>query len=494
MRRTRGVSAPATAYTSQAMAPRVLVIGFGAAGAAAAIAAHDAGAEVTVLEKTAAGGGNCRYSGGFLFDVDGPDAIRYLDALCYGRTDHAVLEAYAAGLHELEPWLNSVGGATAPFALPPDTFPAVFPSWPNFPGADAVRYTQFQSHGHERPGEALWATLERNVQAQGIEVHYASAPKELRIVDGRVSGVENLGSDARVSGVDNVVSDSTILACGGFEANPALIDAYLPVAPLLPVGHVANTGDGLLMAARAGAALWHMPAFFGWLAFAAGEHEAAFPIDFHGRSHLLVDAAGRRFSDETGWEAHDRVRALTVYLPRNHNHPQLPLYGICDAATLRAGPLNGIVGTPNGYRWSADNSAELASGWIKQADSVEQLAKLLGLDSETLAQTVAAFNQAAANGHDGEFGRSPDTLVALASGPLFAIELWPAVATTAGGPRRNAKAQVLDPSGDPIPGLYAAGGTGSIWGHLTQHGGGLTDALVFGQIAGREAANSSRAV
>ena len=73
-------------------------------------------------------------------------------------------------------------------------------------------------------------------------------------------------------------------------------------------------------------------------------------------------------------------------------------------------------------------------------------------------------------------------------GELYAIELHPAVATTSGGPRRDGCARVLRPDGSAIDGLFAAGGAGSVWGPFTQHGGGLTDALVFGRIAGREAA------
>jgi succinate dehydrogenase/fumarate reductase flavoprotein subunit len=64
--------------------------------------------------------------------------------------------------------------------------------------------------------------------------------------------------------------------------------------------------------------------------------------------------------------------------------------------------------------------------------------------------------------------------------------MWPGVATASGGPRRDARARVLDQDGRPIPGLFAAG---SIWGHLTEHGGGLTDAIVFGRLAGAEAAS-----
>jgi phytoene dehydrogenase-like protein len=78
----------------------VTVIGFGPAGASAAIAAHDAGASVTVLERMPYGGGNALNSGGFLFDVDGPDAVDHLDALCFGKTPRDVLEAFADGLHD----------------------------------------------------------------------------------------------------------------------------------------------------------------------------------------------------------------------------------------------------------------------------------------------------------------------------------------------------------------------------------------------------------
>ena len=92
----------------------VVIAGYGPAGAAAAIAAHDAGRSVLILESAERGGGNARYSGGFLFDVPGDAAVAHLDALCFGRTGRRVLEAYAAGLHELDGWLRSLGGDHRP--------------------------------------------------------------------------------------------------------------------------------------------------------------------------------------------------------------------------------------------------------------------------------------------------------------------------------------------------------------------------------------------
>jgi succinate dehydrogenase/fumarate reductase flavoprotein subunit len=73
------------------------------------------------------------------------------------------------------------------------------------------------------------------------------------------------------------------------------------------------------------------------------------------------------------------------------------------------------------------------------------------------------------------------------------IETWPGIAGTTGGPQHDQHAQVLRPDGQPVPGLYAAGAVSLVWGHLIEHGGGLTDALVFGRIAGREAAQRAAA-
>jgi len=212
--------------------PDVVIAGYGPAGAAAAIAAHDAGRSVLVLESAERGGGNARYSGGFLFDVPDEAAVAHLDALCFGRTDRRVLGAYAAGLHELDGWLRSLGGTTAPFDPPPARLPAPFPSW--------------------------------------------------------------------------------------------------------PVGHRGNTGAGLVMAQQAGAALWHMYGCFGWFAFRTPEFPAPFAVDFFAASHVFVDADGRRFADETGYEVHDRLRALLTYLPRNPNRPRLPSWAVFDEAARPA--------------------------------------------------------------------------------------------------------------------------------------------------------------
>ena len=154
----------------------MLVVGFGAAGASAAIAAHDAGATVAVVEKTPSGGGNCVHSGGFLFEVDGPRAVDHLDALCFGKTDRPVLEAYARGLPDVAAFIEALGGTAAPVDV--EAFGGMLPSWPHFPGAGRVRYRQFVPADGERPGVGLWRVLEAAVRAREI-------PVALRLPGGR---------------------------------------------------------------------------------------------------------------------------------------------------------------------------------------------------------------------------------------------------------------------------------------------------------------------
>ncbi|HTX11687.1 MAG TPA: FAD-binding protein [Solirubrobacteraceae bacterium] len=458
----------------------VLVVGFGPAGATAAIAAHDAGAAVAVVEKTAAGGGNCVHSGGFLLELDAPHAVAHLDALCFGKTDRPVLQAYADGLPAVADFVNDLGGTTAVVDM--DAFGGMLPSWPHFPGAGHVRYRQFVPEPAERPGRGLWRVLEAAVSERDIPVSLETPVIDLLIDGERVSGavVEHDGQRTTVA------AREVILAGGSFEADAELRDTYLPL-PLVPVGHPGNTGDTLRLAQAAGASLWHMSAFFGWLSFVHPDYPAGFTLDVHAPSHIFVDGDGRRLADETGWEVHDRVRALTTYLPRRPNRPRMPGWIIFDEAARQAGPLHGLVGSPNDYGWSPDNSAEVAAGWIKRGADSAELAAATGLDPAVLQATLAGYATAVSRRSDYEFGRTPDTLVPLLP-PLYAIEMTPGVATASGGPRRDAQARVLQPGGEPVPGLFAAGAAGSIWGHLTEHGGGLTDAIVFGRIAGRQAA------
>ena len=320
----------------------MVVVGYGTAGAAAAISAHDAGASVVVLEASPAGGGNALHSGGFLLDLPADRAVDQLDALCFGRTPRDVLAAYAAGVHELPDWLAAAGAVVTPFNPPPIRFPASWPAWPHFPAGKDMRYYHVTNDG-ARPGDALWGVLDAAVRERGIDVRLSTAVARLLVEDEAVVGVVLAdGQELRAR--------SVVLACGGFEGDPGLAEAYLPLGPTVPVGHPWNDGAGLRMGQQVGAALWHMYGFFGWFAVKVPEFSSPFAIDFFSPEHLYLDGDGLRFADEAGYEVHDRLRALLAYLPRNPNRPQLPTWAVFDETARLAGPLNGLLGTPERLR------------------------------------------------------------------------------------------------------------------------------------------------
>jgi hypothetical protein len=109
----------------------------------------------------------------------------------------------------------------------------------------------------------------------------------------------------------------------------------------------------------------------------------------------MIDGGGRRFAAEAGRETHDRLRILGDFIPERRHTPGFPVHLIFDANTLHAGPLSRFA-SPNGYQWSADNSAEVKAGWVFIAATVTELAEQLAVPPGVLSDTIAAFNGAAA--------------------------------------------------------------------------------------------------
>jgi succinate dehydrogenase/fumarate reductase flavoprotein subunit len=199
---------------------------------------------------------------------------------------------------------------------------------------------------------------------------------------------------------------------------------------------------------------------------------------------------GKRFMDETGTDVH-AMWAPTSYIDmRTLQRPRIPAYAIFDEDTR----MRGAIGrTDRGkvsdvYQWSADNSAEIRKGWISAADDIGELAPQIGLRPEHLQTTIAQYNLMCVSGYDPKIGRSPNTLVPIATPPFYAIAIWPCLYNTQGGPKRNSSAQVLDTWGKPIKHLYSAGELGSLWYRNYPGGGNVSEALAFGRIAGKNAA------
>ncbi|MBZ5739541.1 FAD-binding protein [Nocardioides mangrovi] len=460
----------------------LLVAGGGVAGMACAVAAADLGLRSLLVEKTAELGGAARWSGGNLIALGATSGIDHLRDLSFGKTDEEVLRAYAEGLAALPTWLADLGAALSTY---PTSGPgAVEQCWPHASGAEDVRYYRVGAEGPAGP--ALLAVLTQAL-ADRVDAGLVEVAVRTRVVDLR-PGRDSVGVDLEgPSGTSPVLAGAVALTTGGFEGDPALCDAYLPVSGVQPLAQSANTGDGLRLAQAAGAAVWHMSNFFGYWGHRAEGHPTLFAVRPAEPGHVLVDPRGHRFCAETGREVHDVLRTLGAALPDRPHLPALPAAYVLDRACLDAGPLSRMP-TPNDWGWSADNRAELRRGWIVGGVPVEALAGQLDVAPGILRSSLERYNALAARGRDDDHGRPSASMRPLDLDELYAVRVWPGVATTAGGPRRDALARLVDRQGDPLPRLLAAGGNGSVWGHLTQHGGGLTDALVFGRIAARTAA------
>lgn len=468
----------------------VVVVGYGGAGAAAAITAHDNGAEVVVLEKMPEGGGNTRVSAGSILNMAGMEAVPHIEALCFGAVDRGVIEAYVENAMKNKDWIQELGGEVEYSTWVGVSYPHIpLPDkawWPDVVAAEYINRFRVKGEG-KWLGERLWRLLSANVKKRSITVMTETPAKELATSDkGEVVGVIAERDGKRIS---IKAKRAVILTCGGFEANEDMKRTFLPCEPFLIFGNPGNTGDGIRMAQKVGAALRHMVVLEGYLGFKAPGYEAAFPICIPDARFIYVDRSGERFCNEAGLDMHDSWRVVSSFDSKCLCYPHIPAYAVFDETLRRKGPLDrGSFGYNRGYEWSSDNSREVARGWIKRGQTIRELAGQLPIDASILENTVNKYNESYKLGRDPEFGRTKETLLAIEMAPFYAIELWPSLLNTQGGPRRDKEARVLDYDGKPIPRLYSAGEMGSLWGILYEGGGNVAECLVFGRIAGRNAA------
>lgn len=472
----------------------VVVIGYGAAGATAAITAHDNGASVIILEKMAAGGGNSRAGGGNIIVPRDKKFADYLDKLSFNTTEREIIDTFVEGAIEIEDWVKKMGGELVPSEAVSPWYPrkrrgsAI--SFPQVPGAENVDRLYFKGPEQIMPAKRMWQFLSSNVERRGIKVMLNTPAKELvKNQKGEGAGViaESGGQTISIKARKGV-----ILTCGGYENNPAMKWDNLPVkAPTMFIGNPGNTGDGIRMVQKIGGALWHMSRSTTVIGYKAPDYEASFFVTFMAPGFIYVDKYGRRLIDEAKYFGHEFVDYVSFLDTKRLEYPYVPLYAIFDEEVRRRAPLcHGTSGyNTDKYKWSLDNKAEIEKGWIIEAKSVRQLAKRLSMDESTLENTVARYNELCKAGKDTDFGRAKEHLKPLKS-LFYAISLWPTLLNTQGGPRRDKEARVLDPDGKPIPRLYVAGELGSIWGFLYQTACNIAECIVFGRIAGRNAASN----
>jgi len=453
---------------------RLIVVGHGAAGLAAALSAVEQAKsrgvpiDITVLEKSSEdeAGGNTRWSPSNM-RLDAPDRIDpgFVEDMLEasgGRGDRSYFRALA-------------DHATATI------------SWLQGHGVEFIAPLYYLSAGPARiqpvgGGRAIIDKLLNAAKRGGVKVRYESEVSRLIMApEGRhVRGVAVQGSDGVTT------ADAVILATGGFQGNLAMMRAHFgsraETLRLISPGTRFDSGDGIRMAADQGASLsgdWD------------GMHiepidprsQNAAPVVLVYPYGIVVDQDGHRFFDEGYGLMHETWEAFArdIHFVR----PNSIAYAILDSRLLE------IEGFERAIRSEVPPY---------QAETIESLAAQIGIPAGNLRQTVETFN-AAATGDPARFDASRcDGLAsagtlkppksnwarAITKPPFLSYPLVGAIAYTFGGLATNDKAEVLCAEG-PMPGLYAAGETTGHFYGTAPNSVAVLRALVFGKIAGREA-------
>lgn len=483
----------------------VLIVGGGVAGLTAAITLTKEAPEkkVVLVEKCFRGMGCSPVAAGdFLFGTEeDPYPLQYLKDMAQTSIGQSipedVLQAFAAGIDENLKWLLSLGSTIDMYTLRYAY---------EFAGAKA-EYREFDSWSspegtmakdNEYPFNHLYSYLEMLVAEDAAyeAVDYRTECPLTALVKDQATG-RVIGGVANGSVIK--ANDGVIMCCGGYEHNAEFLEGYCGCGSAISFAQTGNTADGHVICAGLGVDFWHMHNAAGfWMHPRNLDNTAwgcgALKAHTHKNLGITVGKNGRRFYMD--WDGHKSIDTsndeltteLSLHVGSRHgvmqfggewNHLPMPSIGwfVFDADNLAAAFDYEFTG-------AADPVAE---GWLYEADTIEGLAEQMGVPADQLAGTVEQWNEFCERGEDRAFYRPWDTLTPVKTAPFYAQRCVPALLNTDGGPRRTAKGEVMGVDGAPIPGLYAAGEFGSVWGYLYNGNGNIGEAMAFGRIAARNA-------
>lgn len=444
----------------------VVVVGGGACGLTAALAARDSGAGVVVLERDALPAGSTALSSGFipaagtrwqraLGIVDSPAAMA-ADIMAQNQhgADAAVVDAVCRRAAPTLEWLADAHALTI-----------VLIEGFRYPGHSALRMHAVA----QRSGVALMGALTTACERAGIDVMTQAKVSDLFAeADGRIRGVAFLRPDGTRETID---CDALVLASSGFGGNRALVRAHLPeIADALYFGHVGNQGDALRWGVAMGAAVADLTAYQGHGSIAT-PHNILLTWALMMEGGIQVNREGRRFSNEHAGYSEQCLPVLA--------QPGGVAWCIYDAS------LHALGLDFDDYRTA------LAAGAIYRAGSATSLADAIGVPAAALAATLAEGERYAAGAVADPFGRDFTTKPPLAPS-YFAAQVTAALLHTQGGLVVDDQARVLRNDGTALPNLFAGGGAARgisgarVSGYLS--GNGLLTAVALGRIAGINAA------
>ena len=441
----------------------VVVIGAGGAGFSAAITAHDLGAKVIVLEKMPITGGNTQLAAGGMNAAgtryqaaqgikDSWELMRD-DTLKGGKNlgVPAFVEILAKNSAAAVDWLVSLGADLTGVS--------------RAGGASVDRTHGPKDHGPVGP--EVTKTLRAAAEQRKIDVRMNSYVTRIDTdSSGAVTGVQ-----VRERGRTEyeIQARAVVLASGGFGANKEMVAKYCSrCAGMATSNQPGATGDGIMLAEAIGAQLRDMEQVQVHPSLGAGSNILV-SEGVRGAGAIVVNREGRRFINEIA------TRDVT------------------SAAVLQQTGKTAFAIFDEGLR----KKSRLIEGYshlglVKEAPTIDALAQLLGIDPTAFATTISNYNKYRKDKNDPEFKR-PNMPLPIEQPNYYAIEIQPGVHYTMGGVLPNEQCQVMAKSGKPIPGFYAAGEvTGGVHGANRLGGNSVAETVVFGRIAGREAAQYKR--
>ncbi len=443
----------------------IVIIGGGACGLTAALAARDAGADVLVIERDPVPRGTTAMSTGLIPAAGTPDqaAAGIVDtpvllatdivAKTKGRTDPAIALRLAEQSADTVIWLRDAHGV--PLTLV-DGF--------LYPG-HSVRRMMGTPH---RTGEELMAALSDACGLAGVDVLTEAVARDLIVENDHITGVVVERPD---SSRETIGCGALILACCGFGGAPDMLAKYIPeIAGAVFHGHPGNKGDAVHWGIALGTQLADMGAYQGHGGLAAGHAiPILWPLIVEGG--FQVNGAGLRFSNEAlGYsEQAAKVNAQAGGVA----------WSIFDAR------LDAMM------RQFDDYQQALAAGAVVEGATIEELAANIGRPTEAMAATLAEVDRLTRDGGTDAFGRDFSGKPPLAP-PYLAAKVTGALFHTQGGLVVDRDARVLKGNGTPFPNLFAGGGAArgisgpDATGYIA--GNGLLTATTFGKLAGRAAA------
>ena len=454
---------------------QVLVVGAGACGSAAALAAADAGAQVLVIEQDAVPQGTTSMSQGLVcaagtamqrahgIDDDAERFYADIMAKTRGLTDPVLARTIVQTAGPMLEHLVSRHGL--PFELDV-RFRAAY-------GHSRARVHGWPGHG----GSDLLQWMHARLAASGVDVLTEARMTEVMAdTDGSTVGTARGIEIQRPDGArERIGCHALVLAAGGFAANAAMVKHYIPEATLARCnGHEGNRGDAIVQGTKLGGALADMGAYQGY-AMLADPQGITVPPGVLVEGGVLVNTTGSRFVDES----------LDI-----------------------SGMMHAVMAQPGGVAWVVFDAgieqrcAYIPESWqltelnaVRRGDDAAALAQSMKLDDESAAGRLAA---AIADAHRSQGAGRPDACGRYwgddvpPQGPLRAIKVSAALYHTQGGLQIDGAARVLRADGSALPNVFAGGGSArgvsgpASWGYLPAMG--LCAALTLGTLAGNGAA------